>query len=121
MPIVIDRIAHCSGTHQLRAGLFCPFRSKNGTFCFKLFKILTPGGWNGYVKSELSQLRLQIIAAYRIWKKLMDVVLIYEGDSAYATTIDQVNAEIRHYKQIIARKGGPSSGGGDNGGGSADE
>ena len=73
----------------------------------------------GYVKSELSQLRQQIIAAIRNFVKLMNVVLIYEGDSAYATTIDQLNAEIRHYKQIISRKGG-SGGSSNNGGGSND-
>ena len=85
----------------------------------------------GYVKSELANLRLQIIATYRVFVKLMNVVLIYEGDTAYATVIDQMNAEVRHYRQIIARKGGTtpadngggttspdsSGGGGDNGGG----
>ena len=83
----------------------------------------------GYVKSELTQLRQQMIVAYRAVVKLGNVVFIYEGDSAYATTIDQMNAEVRHYKQIIARKGGSSgssnssggttptpSQGGDNGG-----
>ena len=76
-----------------------------------------------FVKSELSQLRQQIIAAYRNFVKLMNVVLIYEGDSAYATTIDQLNAEVRHYKQIIARKGGGSSSGGgsNNGGGGSND
>ena len=70
-----------------------------------------------YVKSELVNLRLQIIAAYRVFAKLMNVVLIYEGDTAYATVIDQMNAEVRHYRQIIARKGGGSGDSGSNGGG----
>ena len=69
----------------------------------------------GYVKSELANLRLQIIATYRVFVKLMNVVLIYEGDTAYATVIDQMNAEVRHYRQIIARKGGTTPA--DNGGG----
>lgn len=73
----------------------------------------------GYVKSELTNLRLQIIAAYRAFAKLMNVVLIYEGDSAYATVIDQMNAEVRHYKQIAARKGGSSSGSSSSGSGSS--
>ncbi|MBR0036514.1 MAG: hypothetical protein IJP70_02610 [Bacteroidales bacterium] len=63
----------------------------------------------GFVKSELANLRLQIISCYRAFVKLMNVVLIYEGDTAYASVIDQLNAEVRHYKQIIARKGGPVS------------
>lgn len=63
----------------------------------------------GYVKSELTQLKLQLITAYRDFRKLANVVFIYEGDTLYAATIDQMNAEVRHYKQIIARKGGPSS------------
>ncbi len=70
----------------------------------------------GYVPSELSQLRLQLIAAYRNFVKMLNVVLIYEGDTAYATVVDQMNAEVRHYKQIIARKGGTVSSSTDNGG-----
>ena len=66
----------------------------------------------GYVKGELTQLKQQMIAAFNVFRKLANVILIYEGDTAYATTIDQLNAEVRHYKQIIARKGGPSSGSG---------
>ena len=62
-----------------------------------------------YVKGELTQLRQQIIVSYRAFRKLANVVFIYEGDTAYATTIDQMNAEVRHYKQIIARKGGPGA------------
>ena len=67
----------------------------------------------GYVKSELTQLRLQMVSAYRVFRKLANVILIYEGDSAYATIIDQLNAEVRHYRQIVARKGGPSSSSGE--------
>ena len=62
-----------------------------------------------YVKSELSNLRIQIMATYRVFVRLLNVILIYEGDTAYATVVDQLNAEIRHYKQIIARKGGGSA------------
>lgn len=69
-----------------------------------------------FVKSELSQLRQQMIAAYNVFRKLANVIFIYEGDTAYATTIDQMNAEVRHYKQIIARKGGSTGSSGDGGG-----
>ena len=65
----------------------------------------------GYVKSELGQLRQQLITAYRNFVKMLNVVLIYEGDTAYADAVDQMNAEVRHYKQIIARKGGKVSAG----------
>ena len=70
----------------------------------------------GYVKSELGQLRQQLIAAYRNFAKMLNVVLLYEGDTAYADTVDQMNAEVRHYKQIIARKGGKTSSGSNSGG-----
>lgn len=65
----------------------------------------------GYVKNELTQLRQQLITAYRNFVKMLNVVLIYEGDTAYADAVDQMNAEVRHYKQIIARKGGKVSAG----------
>ena len=65
----------------------------------------------GYVKSELSLLKQQMIAAFNIVRKLANVIFIYEGDGVYATTIDQMNAEVRHYKLIISHKGGPSSAG----------
>ena len=65
----------------------------------------------GYVKNELSNLRQQIIARYREFAKMMNAVLLYEGDEAYAGVIDQINAEVRHYKQIAARKNGSASGG----------
>ena len=42
---------------------------------------------------------------------MLNAVLLYEGDTAYADTVDQMNAEVRHYKQIIARKGGKVSAG----------
>ena len=71
----------------------------------------------GYVKSELTLLKQQMIAAYNAFRKLANVIFIYEGDAAYAATIDQMNAEVRHYKQIIARKGGPSSAGSGSGSG----
>ena len=87
----------------------------------------------GYVKGELGQLRQQLIVSYRNFVKMLNAVLLYEGDTAYADTVDQMNAEVRHYKQIIARKGGkvsagsegtgtgtpttPSTGDGDNQGG----
>ncbi|MBR5393558.1 MAG: hypothetical protein IK144_00580 [Bacteroidaceae bacterium] len=73
----------------------------------------------GFVKSELSQLRQQMIAAFNAFRKLANVIFIYEGDTAYATTIDQMNAEVRHYKQIIARKGGGSSSSSSGSGGTA--
>ena len=66
----------------------------------------------GYVRSELTQLRQMLITAYRNFVKMLNAVLLYEGDTAYADTVDQMNAEVRHYKQIISRKrGGGSTGG----------
>jgi hypothetical protein len=93
----------------------------------------------GYVRSELAQLRQLLITAYRNFVKMLNAVLLYEGDTEYATAVDQMNAEVRHYKQIIARKRGggstggtsdvnqggtspdPSQGGGDNTGGDPDD
>lgn len=75
----------------------------------------------GYVPSELAQLRRQMITAYRNFVKMLNAVLLYEGDTEYATVVDQLNAEVRHYKQIIARKGGSTSSSTNQGGGNANE
>ena len=75
----------------------------------------------GYIPAELTQLRQQMIVGYRKFVKLMNVVLIYEGDTAYAETIDQLNAEVLHYKRIIARKSPSSSSQSGQGGGSSQE
>ena len=83
---------------------------------FKAAMIQRTNEQAGYVKSELSNLRLQMISKYRVFVKLMNVVLIYEGDTAYATVIDQLNAEVRHYNQIISRKKPGGSGGSSDGG-----
>lgn len=72
----------------------------------------------GHIKNELKLLRENIIKAYRKFVKLANVVFIYEGDEAYATTIDQLNAEVKHYKDIIARKTGKGSAAGGSGSGS---
>ena len=77
----------------------------------------------------------QWVARYGIWGKMafigMEVIKVviavipgepFELAAGYAfgTIIDLLNAEIEHYRQILARKGG-GSGGGNNGGGGDDD
>ena len=60
-------------------------------------------------------------AAYRDLVKLINAAAIMEipADLDYSIAIDRLNAEVEHYKQIIARKGS-SSGGEDEGGDEAE-
>lgn len=74
----------------------------------------------GQQKGIVREKRLLCEAAYRNVVKLINAMAICEVPAGYSfgTIIDLLNAEIEHYRQILARKGGSSSGGGNNGGGS---
>ena len=72
----------------------------------------------GQQKGIVREKRLVCEAAYRDVVKLINAMAICEVPAGYnfTTIIDLVNAEIEHYRQILARKGGSSSGGGSNSG-----
>ena len=86
----------------------------------------------GQQKGIVRETRLQCESAYRDVVKLVNALAIVEVPAGfnYDTVIDLMNAEIEHYRQILARKGsssgsgsgsggsGSGSGSDDNGGGS---
>ena len=77
----------------------------------------------GQQKGIVRDTRLAAEAAYKNVVKLINAMAICEIPAGldFNAPIDRLNAEIEHYKQILARKGGSSSGGGSNsGGGSSD-
>ena len=77
----------------------------------------------GQVKGAVAEARADLEAKYQLFRKLLNVASIYEGDTDYRPFILSVNAEIEHYRQILARKGvstgSGSSGSGNGGGGTA--
>lgn len=78
---------------------------ENYTLQFQEAILRRTNGEAGSERSELTHLRLQVVAAYRNFVKAINVVLIYEGDAEYAAVIDQMNTEIQHYKEKNSRKG----------------
>ena len=76
----------------------------------------------GLQKGIVREKRLACEAAYRDLLKLINAMAICEVPAGYnfVTIIDLLNAEVEHYRQILARKG-YSTGGDSQGGGSSDE
>ena len=76
----------------------------------------------GQQKGIVRETRLQCEAAYRDVVKLINALAIVEIPEgyAYATIIDLLNAEIDHYRQILARKGSGSGSGSGSGGSGGD-
>lgn len=65
----------------------------------------------GLQKGIVREKRLAAEAAYRDLMKLINALAIveYPAGMDYNPAIDRLNAEIEHYRQILARKGGSSS------------
>ncbi len=76
----------------------------------------------GLQKGIVREKRTACEAAYRNVVKLINAMSICEVPAGYSfnSIIDLLNAEIEHYRQILARKGGGSGGGSNSGGGSDD-
>ena len=68
----------------------------------------------GLQKGIVREKRLAVEACYRDVLKLINALAIVEYPAGinYGTPIDRLNAEIEHYRQILARKGGGSGGSG---------
>lgn len=77
----------------------------------------------GQHKGIVREKRQKCEAAYRDVVKLINAMAICEVPAGYSfgTFIDLLNAEIEHYRQILARKGGGSGGGGGSDDGGDDE
>ena len=72
----------------------------------------------GQQKGTVADARADLEKKYQLLRQMLNVASIYEGDTNYRPFLLAVNAEVEHYRQILARKGagGGSSSGGDDGG-----
>ena len=72
----------------------------------------------GQQKGAVADARADLEKKYQLLRQMLNVASIYEGDTNYRPFLLAVNAEVEHYRQILARKGagGGSSSGGDDGG-----
>ena len=72
----------------------------------------------GQQKGTVADARADLEKKYQLLRQMLNVASIYEGDTNYRPFLLAVNAEVEHYRQILARKGagGGSSSDGDDGG-----
>lgn len=70
----------------------------------------------GYQKGAVAEARTALEQKYQLLRQMVNVASIYEGDEAYRPFLLAVNAEVEHYRQILARKGVSSGDSGSNGG-----
>ena len=91
-------------------------KTKNAAFLAKMNERTEAQA--GQQKGIVRETRLALEARYRDVVKLINALAIVEIPAGfnYATIIDRLNAEIEHYRQILARKG---SGGGSSSGSSS--
>ena len=94
-------------------------KAKNAAFLTKMNERTAEQA--GQQKGIVRDSRLAAEAAYRNVVKLLNAMAICEVPAGvdYAPAIDHLNAEVEHYRQILARKGvstGSNSGGGSNSG-----
>jgi len=133
---VIQQMTHeMEATDESRAAIVAAglddwledLKQKNEAFLVKMNE--RTDAQAGLQKGIVREARLKVEAAYRNLVKAINalsIVQVPEGFD-YATVIDRLNAEVEHYRQILARKGvvsGSSSGGGgsdDQGGGGSDQ
>ena len=99
---------------------FVDLKQKNEDFLAKMNE--RTDAQAGQQKGIVREARLACEAAYRNVVKLVNALSIVEVPAGldYAPVIDRLNAEIEHYRQILARKGvttGTSSGGSSSNGG----
>lgn len=86
-------------------------KAKNKAFMDKMKQRTTAAEWTA--KGVVYQARLQAEAAYRKFIRLWNVAAVYEGDDHYESAMRKLNAEIDHYKRILAQKSGKGGGGED--------
>ena len=80
---------------------------KNQAFA-QLMKSRTAAS-EGYQKGAVAEARAQLEQKYQLLRQMLNVAAIYEGDAQYRPFLLAVNAEVEHYRQILARKGAGSS------------
>ena len=91
---------------------FVDLKTKNEAFLAKMNERTEAQA--GQQKGIVRETRLACEAAYRDVVKLINAMAIVEVPAGYSfgTIIDLLNAEIEHYRQILARKGSSGSGSG---------
>lgn len=67
----------------------------------------------GNVKGAVAAARTELENKYQLFRQMINVAAIYEGDTDYRPFMLSVNAEVEHFKDILARKGYSSGGGSD--------
>lgn len=88
-------------------------KQKNEAFLAKMIE--RTDGTIGQIKGAVATARADVEQKYRNLMRMVNVVNSYEGNGVLDSFISAVNAEIEHYRQILARKGvstGSNSGGG---------
>lgn len=83
-------------------------KTKNLAFEAKMAE--RTAGTVGKTKGAVQAARNDVEAKYRTLARMVNVVSSYEGDGGLDEFIDTINAEIEHFKQILARKGSGSGG-----------
>ena len=63
------------------------------------------GTTEGQTKGAVAAARDLAEAMYQLFRRMLNVASIYEGDADYRSFILKANAEVEHYRQILARKG----------------
>ena len=63
------------------------------------------GTTEGQTKGAVAAARDLAEAMYQLFRRMLNVASIYEGDADYSSFILKANAEVEHYRQILARKG----------------
>ena len=63
------------------------------------------GTTEGQTKGAVAAARTAVEANFQLFRQMLNVASIYEGDADYRSFILKANAEVEHYRQILARKG----------------
>ena len=63
------------------------------------------GTTEGQTKGAVAAARAAAEAKYQLLRQMLNVASIYEGDADYRSFILKANAEVEHYRTILARKG----------------
>ena len=122
---MVQEMENTAGAQLTATGLddwLLDLKQKNEAFLAKMNERTEAQA--GQQKGIVREKRTACEAAYRNVVKLINAMAICEVPAGYSfgTIIDLVNAEIEHYRQILARKGGgsgsSSSGNSSNGGSS---
>ena len=78
-------------------------KAKNDTFAATMLD--RTASTQGQEKGAVAGARADLEEKFQLFRRLLNVASTYEGDADYRSFILAVNAEVEHYRQILARKG----------------